>query len=103
MADRSGGVASNCIRARQVRPLSPKGSFGKIRFYSGFPNWDTFNAVFEYLNPGNEGQNILYWVSKLNVNVSAAVHEGENEEALRKKGRPRYVRPIDEFLQLCAD
>ncbi|KAK2549002.1 hypothetical protein P5673_030629 [Acropora cervicornis] len=73
-----------------------------IKFYTGLPNWDTFNAVFKYLNPGNEGQNISYWVSKINVNVSAAVYEGENEEAIRKKGRPRYLRPIDEFFAVIC-
>ena len=75
-----------------------RGDDSSITFYTGFPNWDTFNAVFKYLNPGNEGQNISYWVSKIIVNVSAAVYEGENEEAIRKKERPRYLRPIDEFF-----
>ena len=46
-----------------------RGDDSSIKFYTGFPNWNTFNAVFKYLNPGNEGQNISYWVSKLNVNV----------------------------------
>ena len=79
-----------------------RGDDPSIRFYTGFPNWDTFNAVFKYLNPGNKGQNISYWVSKLNVNVSAASYKGENEEAMRKKGRPRYLRPIDElFAVMC--
>ena len=50
-------------------------------------------------HPGNEGQNISYWVSKLNVNVSAAVYEGENEELIRKKKRrSRSLRSIDEFF-----
>ena len=50
-----------------------RGDDSSIKFYTGFPNWDTFDAVFKYLNPGNEGQNISYWVSKLNLNVSAGV------------------------------
>ena len=79
-----------------------RGDDSSIKFYTGFPNWDTFNAVFKYLNPGNEGQNISYWVSKINVNVSPAVYEGENEEAIRKKGRPRYLRPIDEFFAVMC-
>ena len=36
------------------------------------------------------------------MNVSAAVYEGENEEAIRKKGRPRYLRPIDEFFAVMC-
>ena len=31
-----------------------------IRFYTGFPNWSTFMAIFNYLDPGIEGQNIRY-------------------------------------------
>ena len=74
------------------------GDDSSIKFYTGFPNWDTFDAVFKYLNPGNEGQNISYWVSKLNLNASAAVYVGENEERIRKRGRSRSLRPIDEFF-----
>ena len=77
-----------------------RGDDSSIKFYTGFPNWDTFDAVFKYLNPGNEEQNISYWVSKLNV--SAAVYEGENEELFRKRGRSRSLRPIDEaFAVMC--
>ena len=80
-----------------------RGDDSSIKFYTGFPNWDTFDAVFKYLNPGNEGQNISYWVSKLNLNESAAVYVGENEELIRKRGRSRSLRPIDEFFAVCAD
>ena len=62
-----------------------RGDDSSIKFYTGFPNWDTFDAVFKYLNPGNEGQNISYWVSKLNLNVSAGVYEGENEESEKEE------------------
>ena len=30
-------------------------------FYTGFQSWDTFMAVFEYLDPGERGENISYW------------------------------------------
>ncbi|XP_078366265.1 uncharacterized protein LOC144650453 [Oculina patagonica] len=32
-------------------------------FYTGFPNYKTFLATFEYLNPGKSGENIRYWLS----------------------------------------
>lgn len=35
-----------------------------MRFYTGFPNWSTFLAVFNYLNPGDEGENVAYWLSQ---------------------------------------
>ena len=79
-----------------------RGDDSSIKFYTGFPNWDTFDAVFKYLNPGNEGQNIPYCVSKLNLNVSAAVYGGENEEVIRKRGRSRSLKPIDEFFAVMC-
>ena len=36
MADRSGGVVTNCIRARQVRSLSPNPRSGRVEKYSKF-------------------------------------------------------------------
>ena len=32
--------------------------------YTGFPNVSMFKAVFEFLNPGDQGENIKYWSSK---------------------------------------
>ena len=61
-----------------------------IHFYTGFPNWDVFMAVFRYLNPGDMGENITYWLSSM-VTASDS-----------KKGRSRTLRPIDEyFLVMC--
>ena len=34
-----------------------------ITFYTGFPNMETFQATFTYLNPGKHGENIRYWLS----------------------------------------
>ena len=71
-----------------------------IHFYTGFPNWDVFMAVFRYLNPGDMGENITYWLSSM-PNVSAHVYE-EVTASDSKKGRSRTLRPIDEyFLVMC--
>ena len=64
------------------------------RFYTGFPNWSTFLAVFNYLNPGDEGENIAYWLSQSNVSVLAAFYDESEGEPSRKLGRPRNLRPI---------
>lgn len=32
-------------------------------FYTGFPNYKAFLASFEYLNPGDNGENVWYWLS----------------------------------------
>ena len=80
--------ANQCIESLQKQMFTVdkfRGDDSSIKFYTGFPNWDTFDAVFKYLNPGNEGQNISYWVSKLNLNVSAAVYEGERTNQKKRK------------------
>ena len=41
-----------------------------INFYTGFPNWNTFMAVFKFLDPGDSGENIRYWLFS-NVHVLA--------------------------------
>ena len=74
-----------------------------VRFYTGFPNWDTMSAVYNFLNPGVEGENITYWLSQSNLAVPADFYEDEEkEETSRKRGRSRSLRPIDEFfIVLC--
>lgn len=32
-------------------------------FYTGFTNYKAFLASFEYLNPGDNGENVRYWLS----------------------------------------
>ena len=57
-------------------------------------------AVFRYLNPGDMGENITYWLSSM-PNVSAYAYE-EVTASDSKKGRSRTLRPIDEyFLVIC--
>lgn len=57
-------------------------------------------SVFRYLNPGDMGENITYWLFS-RKNVSASVYE-EVAANRSKKGRSRSLRPIDEyFLVMC--
>ena len=58
--------ANRRIYSFQMQLFTPerfKEDDASIRFYTGFPNWSTFMAVFNYLDPGMEGENIKYWVS----------------------------------------
>ena len=66
-------------------------------FYTGFQSWDTFMAVFEYLDPGERGENISYWRSTTENNSDYS-----EDYLLTKKGRARSLRPIDEFFMVMC-
>ena len=64
-----------------------------IPFYTGFPNKQVFEDVLEYLNPGEKGENITY--------VRNTIKQ-PNEYTVPKAGRPRKLKPRNEFfLFLC--
>ena len=50
-----------------------------IAFYSGFPNFATFNAVYEFLNTGTNGENNRYCSSKERSVPKCLYDENENE------------------------
>ena len=64
-----------------------------ICFYTGFPNIQTFQATFKYLNSGENGENIRYWSSK-----DQGVGNPENAVQRNKRGRPRSLTQHEEFL-----
>lgn len=73
-----------------------------MRFYIGFLNWSIFLVVFNYLNLGDEGENIVYWFFQLNVFVLVEFYDELEGELLRKFGRLRNLRFIDEyFVVMC--
>ncbi|XP_022797526.1 uncharacterized protein LOC111335801 [Stylophora pistillata] len=34
-----------------------------VAFYTGFPNYQTMMALYDFLGPGEQGENINYWLS----------------------------------------
>ena len=56
-------------------------------------------AVFEYLDPGERGENISYWRSKTDNNTESAYSE---DGLLTKRGRARSLRPLDEFFMVMC-
>ena len=74
-----------------------------IAFYTGFPNYDIFIALFNFLNPGTHGENIRYVRAKPgDFYVTTNNGELEQKNCERKKGRPKKLKPIEEyFMVLC--
>ncbi|XP_068743411.1 uncharacterized protein [Montipora capricornis] len=69
-------------------------------FYTGFPNYRVFLASFEYLDPGDNGENVRYWLSCDNEIPSE--HYETPAQLGVKRGRPRSLKPQEEFfLTLC--
>lgn len=65
-----------------------------IPFFTGFPSKEVFHAVLTYLNPGPNGENLVYIRQESKPDVSSMSD--------RKIGRPRKLSPEDQFLlYLC--
>ena len=64
-----------------------------VAFYTGFPNYQTMTALYDLLDPGEQGENINYWLSGKDV---------DSTPKSVKQGRPRTLKPEDKlFLTLC--
>ena len=59
-----------------------------VAFYTGFPNYQTMTALYDLLDPGEQGENINYWLSGKDV---------DSTPKSLKQGRPRTLKPVDEF------
>ena len=79
-----------------------------ISFYTGFPNVETFESIFRFLNVGENGENIRYCSNKQDVPAEFYnVWENENDDKDKQdmgsnKGRPRKLKPVEQFfLVMC--
>lgn len=61
------------------------------QFYTHFENWDAFMAIYRYLNPGQNGENIRYW-NESYTNFSTADLDQD------RGGRPRSLNPLQEYF-----
>ena len=73
-----------------------------IAFSTGFPNFATFNALYEFLNTGTNGENIRYCSSKERsvpeCFYDENVNETEEPEECTHKGRKRSLEAREEFF-----
>lgn len=72
-----------------------------VRFYTGFANWRTFIATFNYLNPGRNGENIKYWCSDLSQRETS----DDNNTTMPMENKPELgiqinlkPKPLDKFI-----
>ena len=73
---------------------------GDISFYTGLSSYATFEAIFEYLNPGDNCSNIRLRGSVTDVPEDFYNSDSDDEGNVQaaKKGRRRKLKPLDQFL-----
>ena len=77
---------------------------GDISFYTGLSSYATFMAIFQFLNPGDDCENIRPRSSVTDVPEDFYDSDSDDEGNFQptKRGRPRKLKPPDEFfIVLC--
>ena len=72
-------------------------------FYTGFADSEIFDALYDFCDPGENGENIRYWHSSSTDQDTTVLSENnEYLESFSKPGRPRLLHPKEElFITLC--
>ena len=65
-----------------------------VTFYTRFPTRIVFESVFEFLDPGNKGENINYWHS----DDSATVNNQKCDEDAPQAGKTKTIKPKGIFF-----
>ena len=72
-------------------------------FYTGFADGEIFDALYNFLDSGEDGENIRYWHSSSTDQDTTVLSENDEYlESFPKPGRPRLPHPKEElFITLC--
>ena len=68
-------------------------------FYSGFFNYKAFVASYEYLNPGDNGENVRCWLS--GDDKIPSEHYVSTPQLSGQRGRSKSLKPQEFFRTLC--
>ena len=60
-----------------------------VAFYTSFLKYQTMMALYDFLDPGEQGENINYWLSGKDV--------GSTPQSV-KQFRQRTFKPVNEFF-----
>ena len=72
-----------------------------ISFCTSLPNNNVLMEIYNYLDPGEQGENVRYYIYSKSAVPPDICDQGKGVNKT-KKGRPRLLRLIDEyFLVLC--
>ena len=74
------------------------GEDSDINFYTSFPNYQTLLACYNFLNPGENGENIVYITSANDELEFPAFPTNEINRGI-KPGRRRKLSTLDEFYR----
>ncbi|KAM7444500.1 hypothetical protein ABFA07_006897 [Porites harrisoni] len=70
-----------------------------VNFYTGLPNYATLISIFEFLNPGEDCENIR---SRISSDVPEEFYNSESDDeedtSKTKRGRRRKLKPLEEFF-----
>ena len=73
-----------------------------INFYLGFPNYNVFLSVYEFLDPDDNCKNIRPRRSSTEVSEDFYDSDNSDDEDIVKKGPQRKLEPIEEyFIVMC--
>ena len=69
-------------------------------FYTGFANGEIFDALYNFCDPGENGENIRYWHSSSTDQDRTVLSESDEDlESFPKAGRPRF-RTLTNFNEI---
>ncbi|PFX11864.1 THAP domain-containing protein 6 [Stylophora pistillata] len=92
---------TDALKAKLFNVDRFRSNSSSISFYTGFPDFEVFKTVFDFLDPGEYGQNIRYWTSLNTKEPLLDIYDNEHYSK-SEKGRPRALKAIDEFfLVMC--